>query len=166
MREGEKPLQYHELHAIEMNSGRIVAHIRNGGDTSNGASILQTISEDGGRTWSMPEPTGVVDKVSNPSHLLRLRNGDLLMSYGDRNRPWPIKVRLSRDEGDTWSEPAVVYEGTERADMGYPSTVQVAEDRFVTVWYETPEKDRHHGFLQVARWRMVSPADGETGAKD
>lgn len=77
------------------------------------------------------------------------------MSYGHRVPPWPIKVRVSRDNGDTWSNPIVLYDGTERADMGYPSTVELDDGRLVTVWYQAPGKDRHEAYLQAAHWRLV-----------
>ena len=41
-------------------------------------------SNDGGRTWSIPRPIGV---WGLPSHLLRLRNGRILMTYGYRRAP-------------------------------------------------------------------------------
>ncbi len=149
VRPGDKATEYHELHAVETSTGRIVAHIRGGG------TILQTISEDGGLTWTVPASIGIPDGAGNPSHLLRLKNGDLVMSYGHRVPPWPIKVRVSRDNGDTWSNPIVLYDGTERADMGYPSTVELDDGRLVTVWYQAPGKDRHEAYLQAAHWRLV-----------
>jgi hypothetical protein len=42
---------------------------------------LQCESADGGKTWCEPHEIGV---WGLPSHLLRLRNGNLLMTYGYR----------------------------------------------------------------------------------
>lgn len=154
-RPGDKHSQYHELHGVEAASGRIVAHIRNHNEQDAG-KILQTVSEDSGRTWSLPAPIGL-PKGAYPSHLARLKNGDLLMTYGYRVPPWPIEARVSRDEGETWSNPVTIYDKTERSDMGYPSTVELPDGRLVTVWYEAPRVPRHEAFLQAARWRLIYP---------
>src|SRR5664279_4586335 len=67
-----------ELHAAETGDGRIAVHIRNH-NTANEGETLQTESADGGKTWSLPHAIGV---WGLPSFLLRLRSGELLMTYG------------------------------------------------------------------------------------
>lgn len=157
VRPGDDAREYHELHGVETASGRLVVHIRNHNPVNEG-SILQTVSDDGGHTWTTPAPIGVSAGARNPSHLLLLENGDLLMTYGHRGAPWLIKTRVSRDGGESWSHPLILYSGAERSDMGYPSTVQVADGSLVTVWYETPADPRHQGFLSAARWRLIEDA--------
>ena len=82
---------YHELHGVEVEPGRIVVQIRNH-NTANAGETLQTESADGGRTWSEPHPIGV---WGLPSHLLRLRDGRLLMTYGHRRAPFGNQARVS-----------------------------------------------------------------------
>ena len=90
-RDGDDRANYHEPHAVETASGKIIVHIRNHNAT-NARETLQTESLDGGKTWSKPHPIGV---WGLPSHLLRLRDGRLLMSYGHRRRPYGNQARLS-----------------------------------------------------------------------
>ena len=81
-------------------------------------------SADGGRTWTTPHAIGV---WGLPSHLLRLRDGRLLMSYGYRRAPFGNQARISSDHGGTWSEPIVISDDGAGGDLGYPSTVELDE---------------------------------------
>ncbi|HEY3452983.1 MAG TPA: sialidase family protein [Bryobacteraceae bacterium] len=132
-RPGDRVEDYHELHAVEAADGRIVVHIRNH-NTANRGETLQCESSDGGKTWPTPHPISV---WGMPSHLLRLRNGNLLMSYGYRRAPFGNQARISKDHGRTWSAPIVISDDAPGGDVGYPSTVELANGQLVTVWYET-----------------------------
>jgi sialidase-1 len=148
-RDGDNHRQYHELHAVETSGGRLIAHIRNH-NQANQQEILQTESDDGGTTWSRPHPIGV---MGFPSHLLRLKDGRLLMSYGHRWVPLGNQARLSSDEGKSWSGPITINDLAHIADMGYPSTVECDDGTLVTVWYEM-QKDSPNAQLRQARWRL------------
>ncbi len=148
-REGDDPRQYHELHAVETTDGRVIAHIRNH-NKSNAQEILQTEATDGGKSWSIPHPIGV---WGYPSHLLRLKDGRLLMSYGHRRPPLGNQARVSQDGGRTWSAPIVINSDAISGDMGYPSTVECDDGMLVTVWYELL-KDSPNAQLRQARWRL------------
>jgi len=148
-RPGDTVVQYHELHAVQAADGRVIAHIRNH-NPQNLGEILQTESADGGRTWTVPRAIGV---WGLPSHLLRLRNGRLLMSYGYRRAPFGNHARISSDHGGTWSEPIVISDDGAGIDLGYPSTVELDEGRFLTVWYESL-KGSPHAVLRQARWSI------------
>jgi Neuraminidase (sialidase) len=147
-RGGDRHQDYHELHAVET-SGRIVVHIRNHNRT-NYRETLQCHSSDGGKTWSKPRSIGV---WGLPSHLLKLRDGRLLMSYGHRRKPFGNLARLSEDGGATWSKPLTISDDGAGGDLGYPSTVQVADGSLVSVWYESM-KGRAKAILRQARWRL------------
>jgi len=138
---------YHELHAVRAEDGRIIAHIRHHGK-ANQKETLQTESDDGGKTWSTPHPIGV---WGYPSHLLKLRDGALLMSYGHRRAPLGNQARLSRDNGRTWSSPLIISGDGASGDLGYPSTVELNDGSLLTVWYEKL-KDGDHAALRQARW--------------
>jgi hypothetical protein len=132
VRPGDEARQYHELHAVETANGRLLAHVRNHNKT-NERETLQTESTDGGKTWSVPRAIGV---WGLPSHLLRLRNGQLLMTYGHRRAPFGNQARLSEDHGRTWSEPLLISGDAAGGDLGYPSTVELDDNALLTVWYE------------------------------
>jgi sialidase-1 len=149
-REGDNPIEYHEVHAVEAPSGKIVLHIRNH-NKANARETLQCESTDGGKTWSQPHPIGV---WGLPSHLLRLKDGRLLMSYGHRRAPFGNQVRLSADEGATWSEPASLSTDGLGGDLGYPSTVELTDGSLLSVWYEVL-KGSPRAVLRQARWRLA-----------
>ena len=144
-RPGDDRANYHELHAVAAADGRLIAHIRNHNER-NYRETLQSESTDGGRTWSVPRPIGV---WGLPSHLLRLRDDRLLMSYGYRREPFGIQARVSEDHGRSWSPPITVTDDGFDHDLGYPSTVERNDGRLVTVWYERIEETRLAVLRQV-----------------
>jgi len=146
-RPGDTAVQYHELHAVQAADGRVIVHIRNH-NPQNLGETLQTESADGGRTWTTPHAIGV---WGLPSHLLRLRDGRLLMSYGYRRAPFGNQARISSDHGGTWSEPIVISDDGAGGDLGYPATVELDNRQFLTVWYESL-KGSAHAVLRQARW--------------
>lgn len=150
-REGDDHRQYHELHAVETTEGRLVVHIRNH-NPRNARETLQTESTDGGRTWSVPHEIGV---WGLPSHLLRLRDGRLLMSYGYRRPPFGNQVRISSDGARTWSESLTISDDGASGDLGYPSSAELDDGSLVTVWYELP-KGRERAVLRLSRWRLTA----------
>ena len=140
---------YHELHAVEASDGTLIAQIRNHNAT-NAGETLQTESKDGGKTWTVPHPIGV---WGLPSHLLRLRDGRLLMTYGHRRKPFGNQARLSTDNGQTWGEAMIISGDGIGGDLGYPSTVELGDGTLLTVWYEKM-KDQAHAVLRQATWKM------------
>ena len=144
-RRGDDALNYHELHGVETSErGHVVVHIRNH-NKENDRETLQSESFDGGKTWSEPRAIGV---WGLPSHLLRLRDGRLVMTYGYRRPPRGNLARVSRDRGHTWSE-AVTLSDDGTGDLGYPSTVELASGELLSLWYEArPVKLE----LRLKRW--------------
>ena len=149
-REGDAvPKGYHELHAVEAKNGTLIVQIRNHNKTNSGET-LQTESRDGGKTWNVPHPIGV---WGLPSHLLKLSDGRLLMTYGHRRAPFGNQARLSTDNGKTWGEAMIISGDGLGGDLGYPSTVELANGTLLTVWYEqmkTPSK----AVLRQAKWTL------------
>jgi Neuraminidase (sialidase) len=150
-REGDANRNYHELHAVETADGRIVVQIRNH-NQANARETLQTESSDGGKTWAVPRSIGV---WGLPSHLLRLADDRLLMTYGHRRAPLGNQARVSEDHGRTWSEPILVSSDGVSGDLGYPSTVELDDGSLVTVWYENMSGSPY-AVLRQARWSLES----------
>ena len=140
---------YHELHAVESDDGRIIAQIRHQGKVDKNWT-LQTESTDGGKTWTIPRAI----TFGIPSQLLKLRDGRLLMTYGHRRLPFGNQARLSTDHGRTWSEPMIVSGDGTVSDLGYPSTVELADGTLLTVWYENM-KGLDRAVLRQAKWQLI-----------
>jgi sialidase-1 len=149
-RDGDRSSDYHELHAVEMPDRRIIVQIRNH-NAKNSRETLQCESTDGGWTWTKPRSIGV---WGLPSHLLRLSDGRVLMTYGYRKPPFGNQIRISED-GRNWSAPMTISDDGASGDLGYPSTVRLIDGTFVTVWYELPE-NASNAVLRQARWTMES----------
>jgi hypothetical protein len=118
--------------------------------TATAVSARSGASSDGGKTWSVPHAIGV---WGLPSHLLRLKDGRLVMTYGHRRQPLGNQARISKDHGRTWSEPIIISGDGTSSDLGYPSTVQLDEGSLVTVWYEAM-KEFPRAVLRQARWTV------------
>lgn len=145
----EVPKGLHELHAVEAADGTIIVQIRNH-NTANKGETLQSESKDGGKTWTLPHSIGV---WGLPSHLLKLRDGRLVMTYGHRRPPFGNQARLSTDNGQTWSDAIILSGDGAGGDLGYPSTVELADGSLLSVWYEKM-KEHPHAVLRQATWRV------------
>jgi hypothetical protein len=154
-RPGDTVDNYHELHGVEVRPGSVVVHIRNHNRADSGET-LQCESADGGKTWSVPHTIGA---WGLPSFLMRLRSGELLMTYGHRRVPFGNQVRLSRDGGRTWSDPLIISGDGVSGDLGYPSTVQLEDESLLTVWYERMQGSPR-AVLRQARWVFENEAGG------
>lgn len=150
-RDGDSVTNYHELHAVQTESGKIIAHIRNHNKT-NHRETLQSESTDGGKSWTQPHSIGV---WGLPSFLTKLQDGRLLMTYGHRRPPFGNQARLSEDEGQNWGDPLLISTDGVGGDLGYPSTVQFEDGSLLTVWYENP-KSSQYAVLRQARWSIGS----------
>ncbi|MDO5307918.1 MAG: sialidase family protein [Planctomycetia bacterium] len=151
VRDGDSAQGYHELHAAEATDGTIVALIRNE-NPNNSSENLQTVSKDGGKTWSVPRSIGV---WGIPAHLIRLQDGRILMTYGHRRAPIGVQARVSEDAGESWSDPLILYGDAADGDMGYPSSVQLPDGSIFTVWYEHMTGS-WFARLRCARWSIKS----------
>lgn len=148
VREGESNAEYHELHAVEAADGTLIVHIRN--HNAKERHLLQTESRDGGKTWNVPHEIGV---AGFPSHLLKLKGGRLLMTYGWRKEPFGIRCRVSNDNGKSWTNEMIISREAKSWDLGYPSTVELGDGSLRTLWYESPGEGKK-AVLKQASWRM------------
>jgi sialidase-1 len=150
---------YHEPHAVELPSGRLLGAIRIEDDSSSKTvagsaiphfSIMLTESDDGGATWSEPRSLGF---HGSPPHLLRHSSGALVMSYGYREKPYGQRVAISRDDGRTWDHDFVVRDDGPDGDLGYPSTVELADGSLLTVCYQRAAAAEKCSLLW-SRWKL------------
>jgi len=153
--DGKKMLSC-EPHAFALDDGTVLCHIRVQGDTDAGAKVFttfQSVSRDGGRTWSRPER--ILDvKGGAPAHIMKHSSGVLISAYGYREAPYGIKVMISNDNGKTWSTGHDIYVNGISPDLGYPSTVELADGTLLTVFYACSKKDSPAVIMQQ-KWKLT-----------
>jgi hypothetical protein len=114
------------------------------------------VSDDGGVSWRDHGNLSLARQI--PAHLLELRDGRILLTYGIRDhRGHAIGLRLSPDVGETWSDPSILLNldnPTGSVDCGYPSCVQLSDGTIVTAYYSSfaPWHNRYH--MGVVRWEL------------
>lgn len=132
--------QYHEPHVIELKDGRLMGMIRTHEHLPKPREVItyKTISEDGGKTWTVPEEVKEIDGY--PPHLLRHSSGAIICSYAYRNGDQPEtsceKAAISYDEGETWSD-YVIDDRGHSTDLGYPASVELSNGDILTVYYQS-----------------------------
>lgn len=126
-----------EPHLVEVAPGRLLAmarhEVRPSRDGHLSGLLWQFESDDGGYTWSEPRPTNILGK---PPHLLRLRDGRVLVTYGYRHAPFGQRACLSHDGGQTWGHEIVLRDDAPNGDLGYPASVEMDDGRILTVYYQ------------------------------
>ncbi|MCQ2385392.1 MAG: glycoside hydrolase [Clostridia bacterium] len=124
-----------EPYAIELPDGKILVHIRlDGKGDTHCFTVYQSVSADGGRTFSTPKPVNE-EFGGAPSHIILHSSGKLIAAVGRRKAPYGIRVLTSSDGGETWEE-SILTDDAGSADLGYPSTAELPDGTLYTVWYE------------------------------
>ena len=101
--------------------------------------LYQYESLDDGLTWSKNGP--VTEKACYPSNPIKLSDGRLLLSYGNRTSGDPrVEALLSSDGGKSWSAPVRLIDLAKSADgkledMGYPSSIELPGGNVITAYY-------------------------------
>ena len=147
-------------------AGRTSCLDRMDGVLPHGSGELLFRSEDEGKTWSPGKP--ISPQGQENAHLLELTDGRLLCSFTSRIPGlFGVVLRMSRDQGGTWTYPVVLISMPGRdwhkTDCGYPSSVQLDDGTLVTAYYFGPKKpewaahglpwhQRYH--MGVARWDL------------
>ena len=140
-----------EPHVVECSDGTLLGMLRR--EERPHFSTWQTRSTDGGESWSTPERI----TFGAPPHLLRLRSGVLVLSYGYRQPGFGQRVRFSADEGKSWSEEYILRDDGPNGDLGYPSTVELSDGTLLTVYYHSPGAGVPCG-VHATLWRRPDAA--------
>ena len=130
----EEDLRYNEPHARALRDGRILVHIRAENYRRGIFTLYESVSEDGGYTFTKPRRL-LGDTDGAPAHLLELSDGTVLSVYGHRAAPFGIRAMLSRDGGRSFEKNLVLTDAEPSPDLGYPSTVELAGGDLLTVYY-------------------------------
>ncbi len=149
---------FDEGYCIQLADGSFLAGIRTERSDFGHWTICLTRSADG-VNWETPAPIpdgpyGVL--TGAPPHLLQLKSGAILLSYSCRNgRSCGSRGRVSYDGGVTWSEEFIicVSDQPKNGDLGYPSTVELADGTLLTTYYQAYKTDPHPSLLYT-RWEF------------
>ena len=112
-------------------------------------------SDDDGATWSGRQKVAGVQQM--PADLVRLSDGRLLLTYGNRVAgQFGVQAKLSRDNGMTWSIPIRLAHSVGR-DCGYPSSIQRPDGSIVTAYYSAGVENHSRYHMGVVIWTPPAP---------
>ncbi len=124
-----------ETALLALPNGQLIAALR----SEKGAHLSITASKDKGHTWSAPMQ--ITRDNEHPADLIALKNGDILLTFGERNAPFGVEAMLSHDGGRTWDDKTkvVLANDASNRDCGYPSSVQLANGKIATIYYQVDD---------------------------
>jgi len=124
-----------ETTVLHLGEGRWLAAARVGNGVDKRDRMTLQASSDDGRTWHFQRDMLGIQHING--HLMRLRDGRVLYTCGDRaseNGRKGIEAMISPDEGMTWSQPVRLIDWN-GLDGGYPSSVQRKDGQVATAYY-------------------------------
>jgi hypothetical protein len=138
--------EFEEPAILQGRGDRLILVLRDNGTRR----LHQCVSADGGRTWSVPERLPV---KGYPAHLLRLKNGRILMTYGWREPGLGDRAVFSDDDGESWDTARMVLirDGMRNGNLGYPVSLDRRDGTFLSLYYA--EGDDGVTAVLATRWR-------------
>ena len=134
---------FNEASLVELPEGHILAVLRQQGVSQNIRQMFQSLSSDGGHTWSAPQPMALWG--TSPSlHLTA--SGLLLLGYRNHiGNPQELAtpgvgISLSEDFGASWTEHRLLedpqgYQYQHEFEAGYPAFLDLDRHRTLAVFY-------------------------------
>lgn len=157
---GTDESNYYEPHVAELAPGRLLGLIRfqNSPDSHKlqelgftPFSIVQTVSLDGGISWTTPEP---LEFHGSPPHVLKHSSGILVCTYGYRKQPYGQRIMLSEDDGASWTFDYILRDDGPDDDLGYPSSVELEDGSLITAYYQKINSADEKCSLLWSRWYL------------
>jgi len=154
-----------EPHLVQLADGRLIGQMRVNSADVEKRQLMQTVSEDNGRSWTPVESTGI---WGLPPHLMAHSSGVIVSSYGHRRNPFGQRAALSYDDGTTWTRILSLntmcsQENGETEDvgemyyqvpdLGYPATVELSDGSLYTVWYQS-RVGGNGAIIKGCRWKL------------
>ena len=119
-----------------LESGRLLAAMR-----STSGWLAVSASDNDGANWSPPQDSGFANPGS-PAALLRLDDGNLVLILNEDDAArTPLSIRLSTDEGLTWSAARSLVSG--EGEYAYPAAVQTADGHIHVLYSHDRERIQH-----------------------
>ena len=124
-------------------------------------TIELTWSDDGGYSWSAPQPIVVWGhslwaarhrpgerwngSLYRSPWPVRLQDGRIVVLFARRKSPSGIGLIVSEDDGATWSSEAIVRDDASAGDLGYPVATQLDDGRIFTAYYFIEADGNNYG---------------------
>lgn len=101
-------------------------------------NLYTAVSYNSGLAWTKPKSTPI---FGQPAHLLKLKNGVIVCTYGYRKKPYGVRAVVSFDNGETWTteQEIVLRDDGYTWDLGYPMTIELEDNKLLTVYYFNDE---------------------------
>lgn len=143
---------------VRLTPNSLLTTLRRAEDTGKRRSWIEAwISANNGKSWSfLNEPVPDTGE-GNPPHLIKLRDGRLCLTYGQRAAPFSIVACLSSDAGKTWSKPIVLRADGGGRDIGYVRSVQRSDGKVVTVYYFWEKATGPERYIAATIWDPDPP---------
>lgn len=148
--ENGKHITPSEPYTVELSDGTLLCHIR----SEENFSTYQSVSYDGGVTWSVPHRL-LPDSGGAPCHILRHSSGVLCSLYGYRQAPYEIRAMFSADNGNNWDTENTIYVNGVSDDLGYPCSVELSDGSIYTVFY-AKEAEKSPCTIYGIRWKFMN----------
>lgn len=132
-----------ETALFHVGKGEWIAAARALGKTKQRLDLWR--STDDGQTWTDAGPLS--EAAQHPAHIARLRDGRLLLTYGNRIKgKYGVLAKLSSDNGRTWGAALTLVDDLLSGDCGYPASVQLPGGEILTAYYSNgaPNHRRYH----------------------
>jgi len=143
---------FNETAVLALTDRNLIAAMR----SEKGGYLAVTRSEDSGKHWS--PPFQITEDMEHPADLIQLKNGQILLSYGERNSPMGVRAIFSLDGGKTWErdKKIIISASAPNTDCGYPSSVEVDGGQIVTLYYQVddPKNAPQSTKCLAARWKI------------
>lgn len=101
-------------------------------------NLYTAVSYNAGLAWTKPKSTPI---FGQPAHILKLKNGIIVATYGYRKKPYGVRVVVSYDNGETWDtkNEIILRDDGFTWDLGYPMTLEIEDNKLLTVYYFNDE---------------------------
>ena len=145
---------------IQLKDGRVMflyTHFTGGGSDHAAAHLAARFSKDNGKTWT-DEDVDVIEREGGFNvmsvSLLRLQNGDIALFYLKKDSLTDCRplMRISQDEGKTWSEQTLCIDKPGYNVLNNDRAVQLKSGRIIlpVALHNTPEQNKFSGAAVIS----------------
>jgi hypothetical protein len=130
--------------SLRLSESKLISSIRRKEDGLGFIEVYR--SGDNAKTWELlSKPCETGRRNGNPSDMVRLKDGRIVLTYGYRSEPHGIRAVISRDNGKTWGAEIHLRDDGRTWDLGYPQMLLRPDGKLVTFYYYTTnEHEEQH----------------------